>query len=437
MKNKFIKSTILLIIGGIITKILAMVLKIFLTRIIGNKGIGLYMLIMPTFTLFITISTMSLPTSISKVISEGKSSKKVILSLLPITIIYNIFIMLFLYLLSPLIANNLLKNPDTILPIKAICFTLPFIAISSILKGYFYGKVRMLPYVISNVTEQIVRLTIIIIFIPKLISYGINIAVFGVVIVNIISEFISIIILLLFIPNKHIDISFLKPDKIILKDILNISLNTTGSRFIGSISYFLEPIILTFILLKCGYSTAYITNEYGIITGYVFPLLLLPSFFSSAISTTILPILSKSIANNNLVYTKKKLTEAIILSLIIGLFFTILFILFPEIILKLIYNTDKGVNYIRIISPLFLLLYIQTPLTSYMQAANMANKAMKGTFYSAIIKNIVLLITPIFIGIWGLIIANITNIFIVTIHHIYYVKKSLKTESKISVNLIE
>ena len=94
MKNKFIKSTIILIIGGIITKIMAMVIKIFLTRSITDSGIGLYMLIMPTFNLFITLCTMSLPTSISKTISTGNSGKKTILSMVPLCIIYNLFLML-------------------------------------------------------------------------------------------------------------------------------------------------------------------------------------------------------------------------------------------------------------------------------------------------------------------------------------------------------
>ena len=40
MKNKFIKSTIILIIGGLITKVLGMIIKIVLTRTIGLKGFG-------------------------------------------------------------------------------------------------------------------------------------------------------------------------------------------------------------------------------------------------------------------------------------------------------------------------------------------------------------------------------------------------------------
>ena len=281
MKNKFIKSTLVLILGGAITKLLAMVIKIFLTRSIGDNGIGLYMMILPTFNLFITLCTMSLSTAISKLVSENKSGKKVILPLIPISLGYNLGLMLLLIILAPLIANKLLNNPMAYYPIMGISFTLPFIAISSILKGYFYGKENMTPYVISNIVEQIVRLLFIVFLIPNLLTFGVSTAVLGVVLINVISEFSSIICLIIFIPNKNILLKDFTPDKEILKDVLNISLSATGSRLIGSISYFLEPIILTFIMLRCGFSGKYITYEYGIITGYVYPLLLLPSFFAS------------------------------------------------------------------------------------------------------------------------------------------------------------
>ena len=426
MKSKFIKSTMILIIGGAITKLMAMVIKIFLTRSIGDNGIGLYMLIMPTFNLFITLCTMSLPTSISKVVAEGKRGKKVVLSLIPVSIFYNIILMILLILLAPFISNHLLNNPDTYLPIMGISFTLPFICMSSILKGYFYGNERMTPYVVSNIIEQIVRLLFIIFMIPKLMVYGVKIAVLGVVLINIFSEFSSIICLILFVPSKKININDLKLDKEIFKDVLNISLSATGSRFIGSISYFLEPVILTFILLKCGYDNSYIVSEYGIITGYVFPLLLIPSFFTMAISTSLLPVVSNGLAKGKVAYTKKKLRQAITISLFVGIFFTMFFMTIPDILLKFIYNTTQGVGYIKIVAPLFLMHYIQGPLTSYMQAAEMAKTAMLGTLKGAIIKNMLLIILPIFMGMWGFIIASIINIFYVTIHHIYYVKKSFR-----------
>ena len=423
MKNKFIKSTIILIIGGAVSKIMAMVIKIFLTRSIGDKGIGLYMLVLPTFNLFITLCTMSLPIAISKLISERNSSKRIVLPIIPISIIYNFILMIIIILLAPYIANNLLHNKDVYYPIMGISFTLPFICLSSILKGYFYGKENMLPYVISNIVEQMIRLLFIIFLIPKLLVYGINMAVLGVVLINVLSELSSIICLILFMPKKKINISDFKMNKEIFKDVLNISLNTTGSRLIGSISYFLEPVILTFILIKAGYDGDYIISEYGIITGYVFPLLLIPSFFTMAISTSLLPVISSNLSKGRYEYANKKLKQAIMISLGVGIVFTTVFMLVPNILLKFIYNTNLGGNYIRIIAPLFLMHYIQGPLTSYMQAANMAKVAMYGTLIGAIIKNILLLILPIFFGMWGLVIASLVNIFFVTIQHIYYIKK--------------
>ena len=425
MKNKFIKSTIILIIGGGITKILAMVIKIFLTRSIGDEGIGLYMLILPTFNLFITLCTMSLSTSISKLVSEKGFGKKIVLPLVPISLFYNFILMILLIITAPYIAKYLLNEPRAYYPIMGISFTLPFICISNILKGYFYGKENMSPYVISNIVEQSVRLFFIIFMIPKLLVYRINIAVLGVVLINVISEFASIVCLILFIPNKKIEFTDFKSDKLIIKDILNISLSSTGSRLIGSISYFLEPIILTFIMGLVGYSNSYIVSSYGVITGYVFPLLLIPSFFTMAISTSLLPVISNNYARGNYQYTRKKLKQALIISLLIGILFTVIFMIFPEVLLKIIYNTSLGGDYIRIVAPFFLLHYIQGPLTSYLQAVDKSKEAMFGTLVGAIIKNILLLVLPIFMGIWGFIIASLVNILYVTLQHIYYAKKSL------------
>ena len=144
MKNKFIKSTIILIIGGLITKILGMVIKIALTRVIKTEGIGIYSLILPTFNLFITLCSLGLPVAISKLVSENKiSNKKIVLPTIPIMLLFNLLLIITLLLISPLLSTYLLKNNITYFPLIAIGLTLPFICISSILKGYFFGKEQM------------------------------------------------------------------------------------------------------------------------------------------------------------------------------------------------------------------------------------------------------------------------------------------------------
>lgn len=427
-KNKFIKSTIILIIGGFITKILGMLIKIVMTRLIKTEGIGLYMMISPTFMLLITIAQLGFPIAISKLVAEDKgNNKNIVFSILPISIILNIIIIILLIIFSNFLATNLLKDPNLKVPLLCVGLVLPFISISSILRSYFFGKQKMIPHVVSNITEDIVRLLTLIIGIPIFITKGIYNTISFIVLSNILSEITSIIILFVFLPkNFSISKSDIIPNKNNIKNILNISIPSTGSRILGNVAYFFEPIIITNILLKIGYTNNYIITEYGILNGYVFPLLMLPSFFTAAISQALLPVVSNSYANKNYKYTGSKIKQAIIVSLIIGIPSTILFLIFPEILLKTIYNTTEGVNYIKVLAPIFILHYIQSPLTSSLQAMNKAKCAMMGTLFGIIIKTTVLIIfLNLKIGLWGLVIATSISTIYITLHHIYYTKKYL------------
>ena len=132
MKNKFIKSTLILILGGLVTKLLGFVIKIVYTRIIGQEGISLFMLVMPTYSLFITIAQLGLPIAISKLVAENKSSKKIIFSIIPLMLILNLLLIIFIFFASPFISNVLLKESNTHLLLLSMALVLPFISLSSI-----------------------------------------------------------------------------------------------------------------------------------------------------------------------------------------------------------------------------------------------------------------------------------------------------------------
>ncbi len=434
MKNTFIKSTIILLIGGFITKILGMIIKIATNRLIGTEGLGLYMLITPTFMLLITIAGLGFPTAISKLVAEDKwNNKNLVFSIIPFSLIINLIIILILLFSSKFIAINLLHENRIINSLKCIGFVLPFISISSILRGYFFGKEKMIPHIVSNITEDIIRLITLVIGIPIFLKYGIENAVNFIVLSNIISELTSIFVLFFFLPKKFkLKKEDLIPKKKNITNILNISIPTTSSRIIGNIGYFLEPVILTFFLLKNGYPKTYIINQYGIINGYVMPLLLLPSFFTMAISQALIPVVSKSYSNNNINYTKNKIKQGIIFSMIIGIPSTLVLLLIPEIPLKLVYNTTLGINYIKFLSPICLLYYFQSPLSSSLQAMGYSKDSMIGTILGVSIKLITLIIgCNLKIGLWGLIISTALNIIIVTIYDYsrvkYHLKKSIST----------
>ena len=188
-KNKFVTATLILLIGGFISKFLGFILKIIITRYIGVEGLGLYSLVMPTFGLFTTIAIFSFPIAISKIVAEEKKrSKNVLLSIIPVSILINIFFIILVILLAPFISEVMLKEPRVYYPIICIALTMPFIGLSSIIKGYFWGKQRMLPYIISNISEQIVRLSLLIYFIPILLDKSLILTISMIILVNVLSE---------------------------------------------------------------------------------------------------------------------------------------------------------------------------------------------------------------------------------------------------------
>ena len=428
LKNKFFMSTLILLTGGFLSKFLGFILRIIISRYLGTEGLGLYSLLMPTFSLFIVIATLSFPVAISKLVATPKrSSKKVIFSIIPVSIILNIITILVLFFISRPLATTFLKEERLIYPIICIGFTLPFIGISSIIKGYFWGKQRMQPYILSNISEQILRLTILIIAIPKCIEISIELTISIIILVNILSESFSVVVMLLGLPKGvKINKKDIRPNKRDIKDVLNISIPSTSSKVIGSLAHFFEPIILTNTLLYVGYSKSFILTEYGIINGYVLGLLLIPQFFTQSISTALIPELSKYFYVGNKKKCIIRIKQIVSLSLLIGFVSTVVIFIFPTYFLNLIYDTKLGINYIKVLAPFMLMYFIDMPLSNSLQALDKSKDSMYITIGSSVIKLLVIFITSLFrIGMYSLIISIIISLFFSTICYIKAIKKVL------------
>ena len=426
MKNKFIKSTLILLIGGIITKLLSFVIRIYFTRNIGS-GIEIYSLIMPTYSLLITITQLGFPLAISSIIAKGeKTGKNIASSIIPISIILNIFLILIVVLSANILSNNLLHNKDTYYPLIACSLVLPFISIASIIRGYFFGKQQMMPHTISNIIEQLFKLFIVIIILPKLIKHGIIFAVIGYILISIISETISIIVFLLYLPKGFtIKKEDLKPDIGTIKDVLKISIPSVSSRIIGNIGYFFEPIILTNLLLLNGFSNEYIISNYAIYNTYVIGLLVVPTYLLGAVATALLPELSKNI--NNIKKVKRIFYKVLTFSFVFGIGTNIFLFFFSDEILSIIFNTTSGYTYIKFLCPFFILYYLEAPLSIVLTAFNKTKIVMRTTTIGIVFKLITLSILCFCnIGIYALIISEIVDILIVVLLNYKETKKLLK-----------
>lgn len=428
--NLLIKNIIILLVSGALAKVLGMLGKIIYTRIAGVNVVGLYTMITPTFMLIISICQFSFPISISKISAEEKYDNKSLLkSAYFVGSIISIILIIILFLTSNLISlslHNKLLAP-AILSISAI---IPFVMISSVQRGFLHGKEDMLPASITNVTEEIIKIILILFLLPIAISKGDIASVIFLILFNVITESSNILFMQKVISKKYISNKKGKVNKKIIKEILSISIPTTSVRLIASIGFFLEPIILANTLLSSGYSPNYITMEYGIINSYIVPLLSIPSFFSISIASALLPNITKAYANKKYDEFNRKLLKLMFLSMLVGAVCLTIILIFPSEILKLVYNVNFGINYIYLIGPFFLILYMQPTLSVALQAMDKTNKLFLTSTISVIIKYSALYVLgKIGFGMNALIFAMIAGIVTTTSLVLIIVLKELKKKT--------
>ena len=418
MKNNFLRGALVLCLGGFITKILGFIIKIMYTRSIGTEGLALYTLIMPIYSLIVTIAGFGMPIAISKLVAEAKTRSKVILSQgIIILLILNFSIMLLVILCSDFIANFLLNEPRVKILIIGAVLAMPQMALACVFKGYFYGKQRMFPNTISNIIEQTIRIIFIIFFLPYFVSKSVILGILSFLLINILTETASILTFMFLLPkNIKINITDIKYNSYYFKDLLFTSIPLVSSRIIGNIGYFFEPIVLSKTMLFVGYTQEFFLLEYGIYNGYSIALLLMPSFLIQALCTALIPEISKFKSLHNKKMIKKRTKEALFSSFLLGLVSTIIVVLGRNFFLNLIYNTSYGADYIFYLGFFFPLYYLEAPLSSILQALGYGTYALKTTTLGVIIKLASMFIFTLFhIGLYGLVISEAINIIFVVV----------------------
>ena len=431
-KQTFLQGALILVAAGLITRLLGFINRIVVARVMGAEGVGLYMMALPTLILAMTITQFGLPVAISKRVSEAdavkdeKKIKRILLVSLAVTGSLSVVFTIGMFMLSPIVAKYFLTDSRAIYPLLAVTPIIPIIAISSVIRGYFQGRQNMKPQAFSQVIEQIVRIGAVIVLTKLFLPYGVQFAAAGAMIAVVLGEFVSLLYMLRqFNLQKRFKLrktwtNHLSEGRKTLNELMTIALPTTGSRFIGSLTYFFEPILVAQSLAIAGLAVAESTKQYGELTGYVLPLLFLPTFLTHALSISLVPSISEASAKGYVQTIQYRILQSIRLSLASGGVITIVFMIFPVVILTSVYGTGSGSFMLQFMAPFFLLHYIQTPLQASLQALDLARPAMWNTLIGAIIKFIVLVglsSKPEF-GIHGVAAAISIGVVVVTLLHL-------------------
>lgn len=431
-KDGIFSGALILSVGAVMSKIFSAVYRIFLTRILGGEGIGLYQLIFPLYSLCVVLATAGLPMGISKVVARYKDNKhNVVKKCLLLSIIISLFLTFVLIVLGKGLAY--LQGEGRL----TICYmilapSIVVISISSVLRGYFQGVKNFVPSAVSNILEQFVKLCAGLILSLILLNFSLIYAVIGAVVGIVISEIISCIILIVCYlrvkkkSEKNILISYKK----LFADILPITL----TNIILPISTFIDSVIVV-KLLNFNFSNSVSVFLYGLESGAVSSLVSLPTIFSFAIASVMLPTITSSMSDFN----KKKLIQLsskviIIITLPCMLFFTIA----PSQILNILYNGKLdafGLNGVYISSVLLILsgigvvpLALNQLYSCCLHAANKRFITIKNLGIGVISKLIfeTCLLPTNFFNIYALAISNTLCYFIVFVLNQIEVKRMFK-----------
>ncbi|KAF0825505.1 stage V sporulation protein B [Cytobacillus firmus] len=437
--SKFLKGTMILLAAGLVTRVLGFINRIVIARFIGEEGVGLYMMAFPTMILVVTITQLGLPVAISKNVAEAEARgdtakiKKILIVSLATTISLSIVFTPALILLAPLLSETLFTDNRTHLPLMAIAPIVPIIAVSSVIRGYFQGRQNMKPAAYSQMIEQVVRISLIALMTKAFLPYGIEYAAAGAMLAAVIGELASLLYLMTtFKLKKKFRVrkqffKYVSSGKSTFNELMTVALPTTGSRMIGSVAWFFEPIVVAQSLALAGVAAAAATKQYGALTGFAMPLLMLPSFITYSLSTSLVPAISEANSQNNMRLIEYRLQQALRFAFITGGLAVVVLYVLSDQLMEVMYGSSSGSHFIKLMAPFFLFYYYQGPLQATLQALNLARAAMINSLIGAVVKTAVIFLLasqPAF-GINGVAMGILTGTVLVTMLHFATVLKAI------------
>ncbi len=429
MKKKLVYSTFILLSISVIAKFLSFFVRILLARHLSSDAMNLYTLASPSMVMIITLAQMGIPTALSKLLAQSNNNSTFIKTSVFISIINNIFLTIFFFINITFLSNHILKQPLT-LPVLYMLFPLiPLVSISGILKGYLFGNQQPIPATLCQIFEELFRI-LFLIFMFSLkqtltCTFMAQIAMLSVSI----GELCSILYMLFYIiKNKHNPLFAFSQNHYphSFSKLLSISIPITGSKLIGSLTYFLEPIVMVY-----GLTTQQIhivTDSYTKLHAFVLPLITMPSFLTIALSNFLLPTFTYYYTHNSYKQANRMFNFIILCCFFIGFSCSIICFFYHNQIMMFFYHSSKGAILLKQLAIPFIIYALQPPLSNMLHAMSCSKYVIYDTLIGSIIRIICLFLiaplNPSYALPFSIIIGMIATTFLYIIHLYYAFKKN-------------
>lgn len=362
-KESFMQGVLALMFSQILIKLLGLIYKVYLTNKdgFGDTGNAIYNAGFQIYALLLTLSSIGVPGAISKMVSERvavgnyKGAHRVfkiaLISFAGIGFIGT----LILFLGAKYISAQVLQIPEAEYTLIALSPSILFVAISSVIRGYFNGMQNLSITAKSQSFEQLFKTVFTVAIVEMLgIMSGLNTTLMaaGANLATTMAVLLSFLYLYRYYNLKKKQIwkqttksSFeYKPErtKKVLKDIFAVSIPMSLSSIISAVNRTIDSITVV-RGLKTFLTEAQAKMQFGMLAGKVDTLIGLPLSFNIAFATALVPAVSSSIAVGDKDTIRKRVSFSLLVTMLLGLPCTVGLCVFAGPILKLLFpNASDG-----------------------------------------------------------------------------------------------
>lgn len=330
-KGNFLKGALILSIAGAISKILGAIYRIPLARLLGGEGMGLYQMAYPIYTTILALATAGVPVAISVLVSkretEGYSgdSKRIFRVSLIMLFVFGIILSLLVAQSARFLADSVLHEPRAYYPILAVAPAIFFSGLMSVFRGYFQGHQWMMPTAVSQVLEQLFRVTAVLILAFLLFPRGLEYAAAGATFGAVVGGVVGLIVLICFYmyfqkKNKNAPALCGTSSSFNLAgEVVRLAIPVSFGAVVLPLVQMLDAIIVPGRLMAINYTTSQATALYGQLSGMAAVLISLPTIFTISIATSLVPAVSEALAKKDYTSLNNRLNYGLRAAMLISL----------------------------------------------------------------------------------------------------------------------
>lgn len=412
-KTLFIKNAVILTATSLLLRFIGIIFKVWLAALIGSEGIGLHQLIFSVYLLASTFASSGIVTAVTRLTAEElaigskNGTVKILRRSVELTLIIAILSAVAVFFGADYIANHLLEDARAITALKILPLSLPFMGVSSCIRGYFIARRNVTPNAITQLVEQAMRIILVVFLVKKFLHRGLAACCAAVIGGDIISEILGCATLACAYLKDKKRLNALSgrsrpPYKIVAK-ILHISTPITSGRYLNTLLRTGENILVPKNLSKYPLSGSRALSQFGMIKGMALPILFFPSALLNSVSTLLIPEISEATAKNQNSIVKSATRNILKLTAIISFIFSAIFLVAGDKIGMLIYK-EKDVGFLlQALSPIVPFMYLDSISDGILKGLDQQVFSFRTAIFDSVIRIILILLILPKSGLYGFI----------------------------------